>query len=72
MQTSDNTLVGHITDISGGRLIATLRTEAEGFQPVVDIGQEKLSVGQLGTQLLVRHRNINILGQVLRMWEDPP
>ncbi len=72
MQTLDNTLVGHITDISGGRLIATLRTEAEGFQPVVDIGQEKLSVGQLGTQLLVRHRNINILGQVLRMWEDPP
>ncbi|HDK38530.1 MAG TPA: DUF87 domain-containing protein, partial [Thiolapillus brandeum] len=71
MQTSDTTLVGKIMDISGGQLIATLLTEAEGFQPVVKIGSETLSVGQLGSQLLIKHRHISILGQVLRMWEDP-
>jgi DNA helicase HerA-like ATPase len=70
MQNSDNTLVGHITDISGGRLIATLLTEAQGFEPVVEIGQETLSVGQLGSQLLVVHRDLKLLGQVLRMWEE--
>jgi DNA helicase HerA-like ATPase len=70
MQNSDNTLVGHITDISGGRLIATLLTEAQGFEPVMKIGQEILSVGQLGSQLLVVHRDLKLLGQVLRMWEE--
>ena len=70
MQTTDNTLVGHITDISGGRLIATLLTEAEGFEPVMQVGQETLSVGQLGSQLLVVHRDLKLLGQVLRMWEE--
>jgi len=70
MQTSDNTLVGHITDISGGQLIATLLTEAEGFEPVMKIGQETLSVGQLGSQLMVVHRDLKLLGQVLRMWEE--
>ncbi|WP_294031001.1 hypothetical protein [Thiolapillus sp.] len=72
MQTSETTLVGNITEISGGQLVATLLTEAEGFEPVVKIGSETLSVGQLGSQLLIKHRHINILGQVLRMWEDPP
>ncbi len=65
MQTSETTLVGNITEISGGQLVATLLTEAEGFEPVVKIGSETLSVGQLGSQLLIKHRHINILGQVI-------
>ncbi len=72
MQTSDSTQVGNITEVSGGQLIATLFTEAEGFEPVVKIGSETLSVGQLGSQLLIKHLHISILGQVLKMWEDPP
>lgn len=71
MKTSDKTLVGHITEVSGGRLIATLLTESEGFEPVVQLGPEKLSVGQLGTQLLVQHQDINVLVQVTKMWEVP-
>lgn len=70
MRISDSTLVGHITDVSGGGLVATLLTEAEGFEPVVKIGRETLSVGQLGSQLLVVHRDLKVLGQVLRMWEE--
>ncbi len=70
MRISESTLVGHLTDVSGGRLIATLLTEAEGFESVVKIERETLSVGQLGSQLLVVHRNLKVLCQVLRMWED--
>lgn len=70
MQTLDSTLVGHITDVSGGQLIATLLSEAEGFEPVMKIGRETLSVGQLGSQLMVVHRDLKLLGQVLRMWEE--
>jgi hypothetical protein len=72
MQTTENTLVGHITEVSGGRLTATLHTESEGFRPVMRVGRERISVGQIGTQLLVKHGDIHILGQVVRMWEDPP
>ena len=72
MQTTENTLVGHITEVSGGRLTATLHTESEGFRPVMRVGHERISVGQIGTQLLVKHGDIHILGQVVRMWEDPP
>lgn len=70
MQSNQATLIGHVTDISGGSLIATLITEAEGYEPTIKIGNETLSVGQLGSQLMVLHRNIRILGQVLRMWEE--
>jgi len=71
MSSVKQTLIGHITEVSGGRLIATLLTEAEGFEPVVQLGQETLSVGQLGSQLLIRHQDVNVLGQVIRMWETP-
>ncbi len=71
LESTQNTLIGHVTEVSGGRMIATLLTEAEGFQPVVQLGTEKISVGQIGTQLLVRHRALEILCQVIRMWEEP-
>jgi len=72
MRTTENTLIGHITDVTGGRLIATLHTELEGFRPVMRVGQEKISVGQIGTQLLIKHDDIHVLGHVVRMREDPP
>lgn len=70
MKTSDSSLVGYISDISGGELIATLISDMEGFEPVVQVGSETLSVGQLGSQMLITHRHIKVLGQVLRMWEE--
>ncbi len=67
----DTALVGHISDVAGDHLVATLRSDDEGFQSTVRIGLEEVAVGQLGSQLSVRQRNVNLLAQVMRMWEEP-
>ncbi len=66
-----NTLVGYITEVSGGRLVATLLNELEGFQPVVRLRGENIAVGRLGSQLLIRNGNQQVLSQVIKMWEEP-
>jgi DNA helicase HerA-like ATPase len=71
MKTTDKTLVGHITEVTGGYLVATLLRESEGFEPLVQLGPEKIAVGQLGTQLLIKNMDIGILVQVTKMWEEP-
>ncbi|MGV6827093.1 MAG: ATP-binding protein [bacterium] len=70
MSTSDVTYIGRLTDVAGGSLIATLKSDGEGFEPVIKIGNEQFSVGQLGTQVLVKHHNTGVLAQVTRMWEE--
>ena len=67
----DAALIGHITDIGGDRLIATLRADDAGFQPMVRLGLEEVAVGQLGSQVSIRQRNVHLLAQVDRMWEEP-
>lgn len=70
MPEQEASLIGHITDVTGSRLIATLRHDDDGFSPTVRLGMEELTVGQLGSNVTIRARGVLLLAQVVRMWEE--
>ncbi len=70
MPMPESSLVGRITDIQGGRLIATLFSTGDGFPTFVNLGPEKLPVGQLGALLEVRDRAAHLLAEVSRSQEE--
>ena len=63
-------LIGHVSDVTGNRLIATLRADDQGYAPIVRLGMEELSVGQLGSNVAIRAKGVMVLAQVVRMWEE--
>jgi hypothetical protein len=66
----DASLIGHISDVTASRLIATLRHDDQGYSPTVRLGMEELTVGQLGSNVAVRAKGMMLLAQVVRMWEE--
>lgn len=70
MPEHEASLIGHINDVTGSRLIATLRHDDQGFTPTVRLGMEELTVGQLGSHVAVRAKGVMLLAQVVRMWEE--
>ncbi len=71
MSEKDASLIGHITEVTGSQLTATLLGDAEGFQSSVRLGMEEISVGQIGSNVAVRSKGILLLAQVTRMWSTP-
>jgi hypothetical protein len=70
MPEHEASLIGHVSDVSGSRLIATLRHDDQGHSPTVRLGMEELTVGQLGSNVAIRAKGVMLLAQVIRMWEE--
>ena len=66
------TLVGHLVDIDGHRLVARLLSNEQGYRPYMQIGLEEVAVGQVGSHVLVKSKGVQLLAQVLRTWADGP
>jgi len=66
----DNTVVGHIVDVQGNLLLATLIEDEQGRAPIVTIGDEDVIIGQLGSYIAVRQNDINLIAIVTRMTEQ--
>jgi DNA helicase HerA-like ATPase len=62
--------LGTLTDISGGRFIARLQDHNETFDPYRDIGVESISVGQVGSYVIAKSKQEQVLCQVIRAWEE--
>lgn len=71
MSDAGSSIIGHVSDVAGSRIIANLLTDEEGFQQSIIMDDEKVLVGQLGTQVLITHGDLKILGQIIRMWMEP-
>jgi len=71
MPETDASLIGHLTEVTGNQMTATLLSDAEGFQPMVRLGMEDISVGQIGSNVAVRSKGVMLLAQVMRMWSSP-
>lgn len=66
----ESSLIGRITDIQGGRLVATLFPAEDGFPSFVNLTEEILPVGQLGSLVEVRDRAGRLLAEVSRSLEE--
>lgn len=70
MLTSANTVIGYIVDVQGSLLTATLVEDEQGHSPTVTIGDEDITVGQLGSYVAIRQNAIHIIAIVTRMTEQ--
>ena len=70
MPDSFNTVIGHIVDVQGNLLVATLVEDEQGRAPTVTIGDEDVPVGQLGSYVSVRQNEVHLIAIVTRMTEQ--
>lgn len=70
MPDSFNTVIGHIVDVQGNLLVATLVEDDQGRAPTVTIGDEDVPVGQLGSYVSVRQNEVHLIAIVTRMTEQ--
>jgi hypothetical protein len=65
-----NTVIGHIVDVQGNLLMATLVEDEQGHVPTVTIGDEDVLVGQIGSYVAVKQNDIHLIAIVTRMAEQ--
>lgn len=70
MPTPSSTVIGHIVDVQGSLLTATLVEDEQGYAPTVTIGDEDIVVGQLGSYVAIRQNAVHIIAIVTRMTEQ--
>ena len=70
MSSSPNTVIGHIIDVQGNLLVATLVEDDQGRTPIVTIGDEDVLVGQLGSYVAIKQNEVNLIAIVTRMTEQ--
>lgn len=70
MSEQANTLIGHITDVSGSMLTASLIEDEQGNAPKVTIGDEDILIGQIGSYVQIVQGDIKILALLTRMTEQ--
>ncbi|MFD2111356.1 ATP-binding protein [Thiorhodococcus fuscus] len=70
MSTPDSSLIGRVIDIHSGCLVASIFPADEGFPSSINMGEEALPVGQLGSFVEVRDRAGHLLAEVSRIHEE--
>ncbi len=70
MPDSANTVIGHVVDVQGHLLMATLIEDEQGAAPTVTIDDEDVLVGQLGSYVAVRQNEVHLIAIVTRMTEQ--
>jgi DNA helicase HerA-like ATPase len=60
--------IGTLTEISGTCFVARLSAPHNRFKPYRQIGNETVTVGQVGTYVIVRGQREQVLCQVTRVW----
>lgn len=70
MPAASESVIGHIVDVQGNLLTATLVEDEQGQPPVVTIAGEDILVGQIGSYVVVRQNDVNIIAMVTRMTEQ--
>ncbi|HUW82339.1 MAG TPA: ATP-binding protein [Phycisphaerae bacterium] len=70
MSDKSEAVIGHIIDVQGSVLTASLVEDEQERIPTVTIGDEDILVGQLGTYVAIHQGEVNILALVSRMTEQ--
>ena len=70
MSNNKNTLIGTLTEVHESSMSATLLSGDSGEFPVVEHDGVKISVGQLGSYVIVRQRGIEVVAMVVRAFQE--
>ena len=70
MPSETNTVIGHLIDVQGNLLTATLVEDEQGRVPTITIGDEDITIGQIGSYVVIRQGRVRIIAMVTRMTEQ--
>lgn len=70
MADTPKSVIGHVVDVQGNLLMATLVEDEQGHAPTVTIGDEDVLVGQLGSYVAVKQNDVHLIAIVTRMTEQ--
>ena len=70
MQAPDPGLLGTLSDISGARFVARLKNGESGFEAYRRIGDEIVTVGQIGAYVIAHGQRARVLCQITAAWEE--
>ena len=70
MEDHARTVIGHIVDVQGNAITATLVEDEQGYAPTVTIGDEDILVGRIGSYVAIRQNAVHIIAMVTRMTEQ--
>jgi uncharacterized protein len=70
MPDTPNTVIGHVVDVQGNLLVATLVEDEQGLAPTVTIGDEDVLIGELGSYVAVKQNSVHVIAIVTRMTEQ--
>jgi len=65
-----STVIGYVVDVQANVLTASLVEDDQGRAPTVTIGDEDILVGQIGSYVAIRQKDVNIVAIVTRMTEQ--
>jgi uncharacterized protein len=67
---SPSTVIGHVVDVQGSQLMATLVEDEQGQVPMITISDEDIIVGQIGSYVAIRQNSVHVIAVVTRMTEQ--
>lgn len=70
MPEATSTVIGYVVDVQGNMLTASLVEDDQGRAPTVTIGDEDILIGQIGSYVVIRQNDLNIIAIVTRMTEQ--
>jgi len=72
MPTDSDSLIGRIIDVQESALTAVLTVEEGAGFPVVDLGDERVAVGHLGTYVIIKQKGVAVVAMVMRAYLERP
>ncbi len=66
---NNNFMIGSVTDVRGDGIDARISEQYTTDNPVINLGDEQILAGHLGSYVVIRQGNIGVLAQVFKMWE---
>jgi len=66
----DNILIGYLTEVRGNGMEARIVADYATETPILKIDEEEILAGQIGSYVVIRQANINVLALVFKIWEE--
>ena len=63
-------LIGSLTEVRGNGMEARITDEHSNNAPIINLGDEDMLAGQIGSYVIIRQAGISVLALVLKMWEN--
>lgn len=66
----EQTLIGYLTDVHGGGMAARIIEDYANDAPVIQLGDEEILAGQVGSYVVIRQAAVSVLALVFKIWEQ--